>query len=442
MARRCDATRRTGARRVLSTAAFAQRSAHDAAAAGPGATPADVTVRLSRRQHQRAAGTGQCSPSTCRRSAEPLTLDELRRAGPLGGAMNAGATREDARVPPREAPAITPDRGARARQGQSRPAGARHPRRRLSRAADRVSDHRSARHADRAGEAGAVRAEVPHAGRAARRPEPRLACRRGAVESARPRRRSVPTPSSRSRKRSRCRRVWAAEARMRRRRCRCWRACGAARRSRCCARSRRASARMRRSFCPAGRRSGWAAAKRSIRWSIFPRHWVVVVRPPFGVSTVGGLLPGTTRIAPPACASRAASCRSCRCHGRRRAAQMINDLEPPVMRRHPEIGAIKAALREAGAVGRGDVGQRLGGLRAVPHPARPPRGRCGRSPSWPPRPSSAGRCRAPSTSSAPVRSCAAFDPTAFPRLHLSFSSGAPRTLVQVQVLSSGAWPSW
>ena len=33
-----------------------------------------------------------------------------------------------------------------------------------------------------------------------------------------------------------------------------------------------------------------------------------------------------------------------------RAAQMINDLEPPVVRRHPEITALKAALREAGAV--------------------------------------------------------------------------------------------
>jgi len=29
---------------------------------------------------------------------------------------------------------------------------------------------------------------------------------------------------------------------------------------------------------------------------------------------------------------------------------MINDLEPPVVRRHPEISTIKAALREAGAV--------------------------------------------------------------------------------------------
>jgi 4-diphosphocytidyl-2C-methyl-D-erythritol kinase len=33
-----------------------------------------------------------------------------------------------------------------------------------------------------------------------------------------------------------------------------------------------------------------------------------------------------------------------------RAAQMVNDLEPPVVRRHPEITAIKGALRESGAV--------------------------------------------------------------------------------------------
>jgi 4-diphosphocytidyl-2-C-methyl-D-erythritol kinase len=30
-------------------------------------------------------------------------------------------------------------------------------------------------------------------------------------------------------------------------------------------------------------------------------------------------------------------------------AQMINDLEPPVMRRHQEIGALKQQLRELGA---------------------------------------------------------------------------------------------
>jgi 4-diphosphocytidyl-2-C-methyl-D-erythritol kinase len=29
---------------------------------------------------------------------------------------------------------------------------------------------------------------------------------------------------------------------------------------------------------------------------------------------------------------------------------MINDLEPPVVRRHPEISALRTALRDAGAV--------------------------------------------------------------------------------------------
>lgn len=80
-----------------------------------------------------------------------------------------------------------------------------------------------------------------------------------------------------------------------------------------------------------------------------PRHWIVVVLPPFGVSTVEayswydedratGLREprGDLQILPVPWPSR--------------AAQMVNDLEPPVIRRHPEIGSIKAALREAGAV--------------------------------------------------------------------------------------------
>ena len=80
-----------------------------------------------------------------------------------------------------------------------------------------------------------------------------------------------------------------------------------------------------------------------------PRHWVAIVRPPFGVSTAeaytwydedraaGVREPrGDLQILPVPWPSR--------------AAQMVNDLEPTVMRRHPEIGAVKAGLREAGAV--------------------------------------------------------------------------------------------
>jgi 4-diphosphocytidyl-2-C-methyl-D-erythritol kinase len=80
-----------------------------------------------------------------------------------------------------------------------------------------------------------------------------------------------------------------------------------------------------------------------------PRHWIVIVRPPFGVSTAEAYAWYDE--------DRAAGVREPRSELQilpvpwpTRAAQMINDLEPPVMRRHPEIGAIKVALREAGAV--------------------------------------------------------------------------------------------
>lgn len=79
-----------------------------------------------------------------------------------------------------------------------------------------------------------------------------------------------------------------------------------------------------------------------------PAHWIVIVRPPFGVSTVeayawydedrtAGLKePRELQILPVPWPTR--------------AAQMINDLEPPVVRRHPEINTLKAGLKEAGAV--------------------------------------------------------------------------------------------
>ena len=79
-----------------------------------------------------------------------------------------------------------------------------------------------------------------------------------------------------------------------------------------------------------------------------PPHFVAIVRPPFGVST----------------AEAYGWYDEDRASGQRdesrefqqlpvpwpsRAAQMVNDLEGPVMRRHQEIGAIKQQLREAGA---------------------------------------------------------------------------------------------
>jgi 4-diphosphocytidyl-2-C-methyl-D-erythritol kinase len=82
-----------------------------------------------------------------------------------------------------------------------------------------------------------------------------------------------------------------------------------------------------------------------------PRHFVVLVIPPFGVSTGEAYgwydeeramgphdqPPREIQVLPVPWPSR--------------AAQMINDLEVPVMRRHPEIAQVKLHLRHAGAVG-------------------------------------------------------------------------------------------
>lgn len=79
-----------------------------------------------------------------------------------------------------------------------------------------------------------------------------------------------------------------------------------------------------------------------------PPHWVVIVRPAFGVSTAeaytwydedradGMKETREFQVLPVPWPSR--------------AAQMINDLEPPVVRRHPEISDIKDQLRSGGAV--------------------------------------------------------------------------------------------
>jgi 4-diphosphocytidyl-2-C-methyl-D-erythritol kinase len=80
-----------------------------------------------------------------------------------------------------------------------------------------------------------------------------------------------------------------------------------------------------------------------------PRHWVVLVIPGFGVSTsdaygwydherdlTRGPSPREAQHVPGPWPSR--------------AAQMINDLEGPIARHHPEIDHMKTALRRAGAL--------------------------------------------------------------------------------------------
>src|ERR1043165_3458948 len=80
-----------------------------------------------------------------------------------------------------------------------------------------------------------------------------------------------------------------------------------------------------------------------------PRHWGVLLFPGFGVSTgdAFGWYDGERDV------SRSPSSREPQ-HvpgpWPSRAAQMINDLEAPIARHHPEIDQMKAALRRAGAL--------------------------------------------------------------------------------------------
>jgi 4-diphosphocytidyl-2-C-methyl-D-erythritol kinase len=80
-----------------------------------------------------------------------------------------------------------------------------------------------------------------------------------------------------------------------------------------------------------------------------PRHWIVLLVPGFGVSSadayrwydhereaVGGAVRREPQYVPGPWPSR--------------AAQMINDLEAPIARHHPEIDQMRAALRRAGAL--------------------------------------------------------------------------------------------
>jgi 4-diphosphocytidyl-2-C-methyl-D-erythritol kinase len=79
-----------------------------------------------------------------------------------------------------------------------------------------------------------------------------------------------------------------------------------------------------------------------------PPHWIVIIHPPFGVSTAEAYAWYDD--------DRTAGVKESRelqilpVPWPTRAAQMINDLEPPVVRRHAEITALKASLRDAGAV--------------------------------------------------------------------------------------------
>ena len=203
---------------------------------------------------------------------------------------------------------------------------------------------------------------------------------RRALEGARPRRAIRPTPSSRSRRRFRCRRGSAAAAPTRPRRCRCWRGCGAARRCRCCARSRPGVGSDAPFFLSGGTALGLGRGEEIYPLVDLPAS--LDRRRPAAVRRVDGRGLFLVRRGPRRRVREPRELQILPVPWPSRAAQMVNDLEPPVIRRHPEIGAIKAALREAGAVAAAMSGQRLGRFRPVPHPPGRRAGRFARSRSW------------------------------------------------------------
>jgi 4-diphosphocytidyl-2-C-methyl-D-erythritol kinase len=79
-----------------------------------------------------------------------------------------------------------------------------------------------------------------------------------------------------------------------------------------------------------------------------PRHWVVLLLPGFGVSTRDAF----AWYAEERALGRASVREPQHVPGPwpSRAAQMVNDLEAPIARRHPEIDQMKSALRRAGAL--------------------------------------------------------------------------------------------
>ena len=131
-----------------------------------------------------------------------------------------------------------------------------------------------------------------------------------------------------------------------------------------------------------------------------PTHWVVIVHPPYGISTAeayswydedrtaGRREPREPQMLPVPWPTR--------------AAQMINDLEPPVVRRHPENRyAEDPPARGRGGRG-GHVRKRVGSLRPVSYPGgRHPGVEAGHARRGP-RPADAhaepGRTRAPGPS--------------------------------------------
>jgi 4-diphosphocytidyl-2-C-methyl-D-erythritol kinase len=79
-----------------------------------------------------------------------------------------------------------------------------------------------------------------------------------------------------------------------------------------------------------------------------PRHWIVLLVPGFGVSTADAY--GWFDAEPEGARGPSREPQYVPGPWPSRAAQMINDLEAPIARHHPEIDQMKTALRRAGAL--------------------------------------------------------------------------------------------
>ena len=361
-----------------------------AATRGPITVATPTTVRPSRaigasarRSAARPAPTSRCG---CRRRDQhdaraarlrdrrparpiPLTLEELRRAGPLGGS-GAPTPTPCARRHDVSLRMVV----ARAREGQPRPSSTRHARRRVPRAPHRVSGHRAARYARVRRAAGALHAEVP------RRPGVPLddanlvwkaaAALWTALGRAGDPRDAVIT----STRRSRSKRGWAAAARMPPPRCsalgRLW---GGAP----ITLLREVGATIGADvpfFLSGGTALGLGRGEEIYPLVDLPPHFVVIVRPPFGVSTAEAYAWYDEDRAS-ASATRTAEFQQLPVPWPSRAAQMVNDLEPPVMpaapgnRRGqgpaPGAGATAAAMSGSGSAVFGLFRSRLAAQRAT-----------------------------------------------------------------------------
>ena len=185
------------------------------------------------------------------------------------------------------------------------------------------------------------------------------------------------TCRSRSRSRFRWRPVWAAAARTPRRRCMRWPGCGAARRS-TLLRDVAARHRRRRAVFSVGRHRARAGPRRRDLSAGRPAGPLGRDRPAAVRRVDGGGLRLVRRGPRGRAAGNRASCRCCRCPGRRGPRRWSTTSSRRSSGAIPRSGDIEGAAEGGRGGGGGDVRQRIGGFRPVSQRGRPRPGRSGR----------------------------------------------------------------